>query len=330
MPDIRQEIANLLRTAKKVLITTHIRMDGDALGSSLGLLRTLRESGTAADAVNASPVPSQYVFMPRAGELFESVPDPASYDIFVALDCANEERLGFDMSQLSESCVTVNIDHHPTNSRFARYNFIDGKAPCAGEMLLDIIQRAELECPAYGAQMLYIALLTDTGRFSFPNTTQRAFDAAIRLVRKGADPAEAANSVYFTRSPKMLRFLGHAYSSLKFLFDEKFAYISLKEKDLHTFGLDKYDTQEIVDIPRLSAASKVAAFLLELDEGITRISLRSKDSLDCSLIAAHFGGGGHKGAAGATYDGPMHEAEKIVCEQVVKLLDIHDAEGECS
>ncbi|GAB4150894.1 MAG: bifunctional oligoribonuclease/PAP phosphatase NrnA [Planctomycetota bacterium] len=314
--DILRTIAEVIRTNHDFAVTTHVRMDGDAVGCLIAFSEILQSLGKNVCMVNNTRVPDTYEFMVDKGEILPAC--PFKPEVVFALDCANAERLGLDLKEAGEAMI-INIDHHPTNTLYGAVNWVDGSAPCVGEMLLDLFTALKLNLSARAADSLYISLLTDTGRFSFTNTSCRAFAAAGKLCSLGVNPGELAAEVYFMKSPAKMKFFSVVYGSLEFSEDYLIAYISVTERQLAEYGLTVYDTQELSDIPRNSRPSELGIFFLETNSGETRVSFRSKSFFDCSELAACFGGGGHRSASGATVRLPLAEARKAVLQKASEL-----------
>ena len=190
-------VVEALRSHDRFLLITHENPDGDALGSLLATKLALDELGK--DAVmylyGSSPLPQEYGFMPLE-ELRREVPGDASERVLVALDCANESRLGPDQSVLADAPLALNIDHHHDNSRFGKINLIVPNASSTGEVLRDLFRELGVELTPEIAEALYIALVTDTGRFQYRNTTAKALRLAAELVEAGADVHRIFQGVY--------------------------------------------------------------------------------------------------------------------------------------
>ena len=324
IPQVAQKIFDLINSSDSILITAHVRMDGDAVGSCIALASVLRSAGKKVVLANSTPVPTELLFL--CSQLsFESSPQKAELvDLVISLDCANAERLGIDASNFG-NIPLINIDHHFSNKLYGDLNWIDSNASCVGVMLLDFFSHFAFPVTEFIATALFVSLMTDTGRFSYSNTNVQAFAAAQKLIELGANPASVANELYFKKSVSNLKFLGFLYNNLKFSSDESIAYISVRASDLKQFNLTVYDTEGFVDIPRLSAKSALAIFFLEIEEGtVTKISLRSKEGFNCSELAARFGGGGHKGAAGAKVFDTLVHAQKIVLEAALAMMNAEE------
>ncbi|MFA4986621.1 MAG: bifunctional oligoribonuclease/PAP phosphatase NrnA [Candidatus Brocadiia bacterium] len=319
LPDDRHKIDGLLRGAAEILVTTHVRMDGDAVGSVIALSEVLSAMGKRIAAFNPSPVPEVYRFLDPSFSFLTAIPQDRVFDLLVVLDAASLERLD-GLDKIAASAQTINIDHHISNTLFGIANWVDPRSPCTGEMLLSFFEDFGYSVSQRAAEALYVALLTDTGRFSFGNTQERAFKAAARLAGLGASPGLLAQQVYFSNSPAKMNLLKLAYSRLEIHADGKIASVSLRQREMEELGLTVYETSEIVDIPRACGSAELAVMFLETDGERTRVSLRSKGGLDCNVLAAVFGGGGHRAAAGAVLEMPMDRAQSQVIAQAEAML----------
>jgi len=324
LPEEAARIHEMIRESGTVVVTTHIRMDGDAVGSALALREALRAAGKEALLVNSTPIPEIYRFLAPLGTFLPELPPGKPIDLLISVDAANCERLEF-MENSCRDYHFANIDHHVSNTAFADVNWVDPDAPCVGEMLLWFFLAYGYEINDLARDALYVSLLTDTGRFSFSNTSVRAFRAALKLAEMGVDPGAVASKVYFDKPIRKLKLLQLAYSRLNFICNDRIAYVFLDHTDLKKLGVSEYDTQEIVDIPRSAASAEVAFFMYGNADGTTRVSVRSKGNFDSRKFAELFGGGGHPGASGITMKMCLEEAKRVVLERACLLLSA----GEC-
>ncbi len=308
------EIAGALRTADRVLIYSHVRPDGDAIGSLLALGMALRQEGRNVVMWSQDGVPATMQFL-AGTELVRQPPFPPSeFDAVVAVDTAEEKRGGEELLKaVLRRSLTVNIDHHATNPGYGDLCRIDPRAPATGEILFELIRAAELPFTSAVADALYVAIATDTGWFQYPATTARTYEVAAELVRGGVD-APAISARLNDNSPRrrfelMRIFLDRAVFST----DGRVADSALTLADATQAGAQPEDTEGLIDLIRAVDGVVVAAFFEELPDGNCRISLRSKSpQVDASRIAASFGGGGHPAAAGARLEGPLSEARQRV------------------
>lgn len=319
-PEILVEMLNNHRTC---IISGHIRPDGDALGSTLGLGLSLREWGKEVIMVNQDEVPGNLLFMDCKKEVklasdIERVPDDC---LFIAVDTATEQRLGPDVLKLKEKCAKViNIDHHITNEEYGDVAYIAPDRPATGAVLYDLIMEMGLPLPDVARDALYVAISTDTGSFQYKGTTARTMEIAADLIRRGVD-VQGLNQKMYDELPWSKIVLTRAVlDHLSRTADGKVAYAYLTNKEKEEMGTKPEDTEGMIDYLRSIKGVKAAVFLEEISDDPSnriRASLRSKDSrINVSDIACSFGGGGHPMAAGLRMPGPLNEA----CEKIVAAL----------
>ena len=324
LPPVCDKIDDLLRSAAVIAVTTHIRMDGDAVGSTIAMSEVLKAMGKDVRLFNPSPPPANTLFLSN-GCRFHSDPQMLEgVELIISLDCANIERIGLPRG-IELGVPRINIDHHISNSLNFEFDWVDDDAPCVGEMLLNFFTEYRYNIPDKAMDAMYLSLVTDTGRFSFANTTSRAFSAAFRLTEGGVDPGKISARVYFSMPTSKIKLLQLAYSRLQFCCDDRIAFIAMNSREIEALGLTIFDTQEIVDIPRAAGRAEVAIFFLGVGED-TRVSLRSKFSFDSCRLAKEFGGGGHKAAAGLVAHRPLDEVIRIILHRATEMIESHPRE----
>jgi phosphoesterase RecJ-like protein len=304
-------IADVLRRDDRFLVVTHENPDGDALGSLLAATLALRQLGK--DAVmylaGQTPLPREYAFMPLEG-LVREPPADAAERVLLAVDCAKEDRLG-DEAALSRASVVLNIDHHHDNTRFGDANLVVADASSTGEVLRDVFAELEVELTPELAEPLYIALVTDTGRFQYANTTPKALRLAAELVEAGADIHAVFQEVYESVEFAKLKLLARALDRAEVLEGGRIVVSHLLRTDFAQVGAAEPYSEGIIDYLRAVEGAELAVLVREqLNEGAQahKGSLRSSiDELDVSAIARRFGGGGHRQAAGFSTDLPLGE-----------------------
>lgn len=310
--DTPQQAARVLARTAAVLIVTHDSPDGDTIGSALALGRMLQSLGKAVTIAGTDPVPVCYEFLPGAGQ-FTSTPR-GDWDCVVFIDCADRERTTVPIPAVP---VTINIDHHPTNTRYAGINLIDPKASAVGEQIFDLAAEFGLKIDSDMATCLYTAIATDTGSFQFANTTARTFAIAAELVRAGANPLVVAEHAFGARSRRHLELLSRALSGLTLSQDEKVAWMTLTEGDMSAAGAVEQDADGIVNYARMIKGVLIGLLFREVRPGVIRVGLRGRPGVDVSSVAAMFRGGGHAGAAGATIEGALGDViEKVVAASI--------------
>ena len=310
-------VAEALRSNDRFIVTTHENPDGDALGSLLATTFALRELGKDADMYlfGEVPIPNEYEFMDFAGIV--RGPNPDSSDrVVVALDCANERRLGPESALLDKAQLVVDIDHHHDNTRFGKVNLIVGHASSTGEILADVFQELGLGLTPAIAEALYIAVVTDTGRFQYANTTAKALRLAAELVEAGADVHRVFQGVYENVAFAKLKLVARALENAEVFEGGRVVVSHLEREDFEHAGAEEPYSEGIIDYLRAVEGTELAALIREppTANGPThRISLRTTEAdLDVSAIARKSGGGGHRQAAGFSSEASIEEITEFI------------------
>ena len=309
-------VAEALRAHDRFLLTTHENPDGDALGSLLAAKLALDQLGKDTVMVlhGDAPLPGEYAFM-ALGELLRRWPDDAAERVLLALDCANESRIA-DPEILGRVPLAIDVDHHHDNSRFGQINLIDSTASSTGEVLRDVFRELGVELTPEIAEALYIALVTDTGRFQYTNTTPKALRLAAELVEAGADVHRVFQGVYETVQFAKLKLLARALERAQVYEGGAIVVSYLLRTDFGEVGVAEPYSEGIIDYLRAVEGADMAVLIREpprSDGPLRRVSLRaSVDELDVSAIARKSGGGGHRQAAGFSSDASIDEITDFV------------------
>ncbi|GAB4286399.1 MAG: bifunctional oligoribonuclease/PAP phosphatase NrnA [Coriobacteriia bacterium] len=301
--DAVSRVAEALASAGSIVVASHVDPDGDAIGSTLALWRALSSAGATVHPVLArgTTPPATYAFLPGASAYREatSLTPP---DVFIALDTPNLARLGEAAGLARGASFLVFIDHHPDGDDVGDVRIVDTAAAAVGEMLFELLPALDLGVDDAVATCLFTALMTDTGRFSYGNTTPRSLEIAAELVRLGADPSAIFRAVYESRTPGALRLIGRTLSRITLAAEGAIAYSWVTADDLAETGALPEETENLVDQVRALGGADIVFLAKESDGGL-RVSLRAKGAADVGSIARRFGGGGHAAAAGFTFNG---------------------------
>ncbi|HVA32113.1 MAG TPA: bifunctional oligoribonuclease/PAP phosphatase NrnA [Gaiellaceae bacterium] len=312
-----QSVVDTLRAHDRFLVVTHENPDGDALGSLLATTVALRRLGGDVEMYLAggAPLPREYAFMQLDG-LLRELPADVEERVLVAVDCAKADRIGPDPAPLERAKLVVNIDHHHDNSRFGAVNLIVADASSTGEVLRDVFRELDIAITPEIAEPLYIALVTDTGRFQYANTTPKSLRLAAELVEAGADVHAVFQQVYESVEFAKLKLLARALERAQVFEGGRIVVSHLLRNDFAEVGAVEPYSEGIIDYLRAVEGSELAVLVREppRDDGPTRrVSLRaSVDELDVSAIARVFGGGGHRQAAGFQSDKSLDEIVELI------------------
>ncbi|MDD5761868.1 MAG: bifunctional oligoribonuclease/PAP phosphatase NrnA [bacterium] len=312
-------ICRVLREKDRFLVACHENPEGDAIGSELALALALRKMGKTATVLNADPVPANLLFLPGAGTVvFEE--DGSKYDVAVVVDCGSPERTGRVGRELRKCPLLVNIDHHRTNGDLGELALVDPDAAATGLLIHRVLSAMGYEIGLDVATNIYVAVLTDTGSFHYGSSSPEAFEVAGEMVRRGVDPWAVAEQVYETQSALRLRLLGRVLDSLEVAADGRVACITTMLEDLREFASGKDALEGFINYPRSIVGAEVAVSFREEEGGVFRVSFRSKGRVDVSAVAARFGGGGHRNAAGCTVPGTLAGVKDRVLEALAAVM----------
>ncbi|HEY3612887.1 MAG TPA: DHH family phosphoesterase [Gaiellales bacterium] len=316
----RGEVIEVLRDGGPVCVCAHASPDGDALGSLLGLGRSLAATGR--DVVlyqdGDEPFPRELAFLGLEG-IARRVPQDAAERTLLALDCGSALRVDRGGEVVTRFARVVNIDHHHDNTLFGDINLVDAEASCTAEIVEGLLAEAGIPLAEGAPLALYVGLVTDTGRFAYVNTTPRAHRLAARLLEQGVQPAHVFATLFESLPLARQRLLGLALGRAEVAAGGRLAITSLSRGDFESTGADDTASDGVVDALRAIEGVELAALVREPRDRsgpARKVSLRSRaGGLDCSAIARLRGGGGHPGAAGFSTDETAEEITAFLAEQ---------------
>jgi phosphoesterase RecJ-like protein len=317
------EVVDAIRGHDRFVLTTHENPDGDALGSLLATQLGLMQLGKDTVMVlhGDAPLPVEYGFMPLE-QLHRRWPDDVSERVLVALDCANESRIA-DPEVLGRVPLSIDVDHHHDNTRFGRINLVVADASSTGEVVRDLFRELGVELTPEIAEALYIALVTDTGRFQYTNTTPKALRLAAELVESGADVHRVFQGVYESVQFAKLKLLARALERAQVYEGGRIVVSYLLRTDFADVNAAEPYSEGIIDYLRAVEGADMAVLIREpprRDGPTRRVSLRaSVDELDVSAIARKSGGGGHRQAAGFSSEASIDEITAFVRREFLAL-----------
>lgn len=315
-----------MQAAQRVVIASHVNPDGDSLGSTLALTHALKALDKDVVPLSSDGVPDIYAWLPGA-EWVRTGTDRRDFDLAIVCDAGTFDRTGKSQhAALNSAPILMDIDHHLADGPFGDIRVIDDSAAATAELIYpliralsaavgrDLMTRAIAEC-------LMTGLITDTGSFRFMNVTPRTFLLAARLQRLGALPAPISEQVFENRSFAGLKLLGRALESLQTTADGRVAWATVTADDFRDLAATDAETEGIVNHVRSARGADVGMLFREVPGKQIRISLRAREGSDVNRIAAAFGGGGHRLAAGCSIDPPLAEAVAAVVGEAVRQLN---------
>ncbi len=301
-----------IKKAERILIICHVRPDGDSLGSGFALKKIAEKFGKSVDFVTDSDKPQHYAFIKCFNELNDV--KYSSYDLGIAVDCADDLRLGKWFSVFNKCSNTINIDHHRTNNRFAKLNYVYPEKSSACEVIYDLIS-ADNVIDADIATLLYLGISTDTGNFMHNNTKSGTLAVASKLLAAGADLELIVNGFYKNNTKNKIMLTAKAIESMRFFHNDYICIMTLTRKILNECGCNMSDTEGLIDYGMSIGSVGVAVCMTEQNERSYKVSYRSKQ-LDVSMAALSFGGGGHKLAAGCVVNGNYEDVVRKIVKSV--------------
>lgn len=313
------EIAEVLRSRQRFVVFSHIRPDGDALGCTLAMGLCLRQLGKDVQFWNDDGCLEKLSFLPGSSLVQPPPEEPMEFDVVLMLDTAVKDRGGRCVRAVKKADVWINIDHHVSNPRYGDLNYIDTTSPATGQILFELFRAGGLPITYEMADNLFVAISTDTGSFQYPQTTARTYEIGAELVRMGVNVGSLSQRLYESYPRRRIELLKSMLNVLQFTGGDRVASFALTMATAQALGAKPEDNEGLIDHIRAVEGVIVAAFFEELEDGLVRVSMRSKDpKADVCKVATSFGGGGHTLAAGLRMRGSLAEVQ----EKVLKA--IHD------
>ncbi len=318
------DVIEAISAAKNILVTGHVRPDGDSIGCMIALAHLLNRAGFKAVATADNKTLGGPTFLKGTENLV--CPDDIvkrRFDLIVTTDCGSFERLPEPVqTAASKKIPLINIDHHRTNTLFGDLNWIDMRASSTGEMIWQLAQKAGWPLDRVAAEALWVAIITDTGRFAYEQTTPTTMRCGADLLRHGVRTAFINDKLYCSFSRTSVELKCRAYRTLTISENNEIATVTLTGRDFEETGGTKADVEDVIEIPRSLVGNRIALFFYgnEEDKGETRVSVRTRPPLDATWLASRFGGGGHARAAGFTLQEPLSKAKRTVNNIVAEWL----------
>lgn len=315
------QIARAIKKRDNFLLVGHSIPDGDCVGSLIALYLALLALGKKTQMLLQEPVPAIYKYLTgseavhRVGQL----KDPVRNVIF--LDCSDEERTGDQVAGiLADRKYTINIDHHQSNTRFGDLNYVDDGASSTAELVYELLVQLKIEISSDMANALYVGIMQDTGGFQHNSTTGSTFRVAAELMDKGVNLDQIKLNLFESKSKAEIRLLCLALQSINFSSNGKIAWMILNYADVKAIGALDICPEGIINYALTIKGVEVGLLFREITPGLIKVGFRSKGGVDVSAIAAEFGGGGHRRAAGAKHEGTMEDAERQVILAVESVV----------
>lgn len=315
------EVAAVLKNCKTVAVCCHVRPDGDAVGSGLALTLALENAGKKVFMLCEEQPPERLCLFPAMGKTFQSLPvDLKELDLFIVVDSADVTRIGTFAAQFTAfKGKTLNIDHHVSNPRYAKYNYVLADSTATCEIMPEILDAAGFEITKDIADLLALGLLTDSGNFSHRDVSAKTFSVAAKLKECGADICNIGYEMFTRQTKARATLYTRVLSGMRFALEDKLAFITVTQKDLEETGTDKSHTEGFVDFALSIDGVEVSIALMEVKKNQYKASLRSR-SVNVNAVAERFGGGGHVLASGCMLFGEYEEVIDRLTHAVYQQL----------
>jgi bifunctional oligoribonuclease and PAP phosphatase NrnA len=316
------EVVASIQGNQSFLVATHVRPDGDAIGSVLSMTHLLERLGKRADPYCQDPVPTAYQFLPGAHSIRDRVLQPSRYEVAILVDCGDYLRVGAALAEaIAKVSFLISIDHHVAKASFGNIFWNRTSASSACEMLYDLCLALPVTLDATLATTLYTGLLADSGSFRFSNTTGRVLEIAAKLVAAGAKPAFIAEQVYDSASVESLRLLAMVLANLSFHANGRLAIAEMSQKMFTETGSSPADAEGFINFLRSVKTVEMAMLFREGTEGEVHVSMRSKGDVDVASFAQRQGGGGHRHAAAFEVSGRLPTTRSLFTREALTHLE---------
>lgn len=312
------EVADEIRHRQRFIVVSHMRPDGDAVGSSMAMAYALRDLGKQVRVVSRDRPPAPMLAFPGVAEIevVTSIDDPG--DAVLVMECGDLQRTG--IAGLERGYV-INIDHHPGNTMYGAMNWFDLSAAACGEMIHELVVELGVLLSPEIATHIYVAILTDTGSFHYSNITPRTFDICRQCVEAGVDPPTVARSIFDSNSLGRLKLFGAVLSRMQLDPTGRIAIVSVDRQLAAACGGTYEDTEGLINLPLTVKEIQAVVFFKENGPDDWRVSLRSKGDIDVNAIAKQFGGGGHKNASGCSALGSFEMLKALFEAKLAEAID---------
>lgn len=320
--DSLQFISQKINESNRIVITSHLRPDGDSICTSLALYFMGKLLGKEMAVINKDPTPFPFNNFPDIEKIKIGQIPVQGFDLVILLECANVSRSG---QENLDNYFKINIDHHHSNDFYADINWVDAKASAVAEMAYVLGEKLGINITPRIANHLYCGILSDTGSFQFSNTSAKSFEVCYKLINQGANPIQTSERLFNNNPPEKIKLLGNVLSTLQMNKKGNIAVITMSKKYLESLDLREIDTEDITTLARSIKGVEMVLFFKELKKDTFRVSLRSKGEANAALIAEYFGGGGHIHAAGFTVQGKHEKLLKEIPKTVDELLKKQDS-----
>lgn len=310
-------ICQKILESQRIVVTSHLRPDGDSICTGLALAFIGELLGKEVEIINRDKTPFPLNNIPDIEKIEIGQIPAQGFDLVILLECANVSRSG---QENLNNYFKINIDHHHSNDYYADINWVEPEASAVAEMIYTLGEKLNIQFTPNIANHLYCAIVSDTGSFQFSNTSSRSFEVCHELIDHGASSTQIAELLFNNNSPEKIKLLGHVLSTLQMNKKGNIATITMFNENLDSLHLKEVDTEDIITLTRSIKGVQMVLFFKEIEKDTFRVSLRSKGKTNAAYVAENFGGGGHLHAAGFTVTGEYTKLLKEIPETVAQFL----------
>jgi phosphoesterase RecJ-like protein len=323
--DSLAQFFSVIDAKERFVVACHIHPDGDAIGSLLAIGLTLKKLGKQVQMICSEGVPSVYHFLPCNEEIRQTITLDFNPQVLICVDCAEKDRVAIDGAIWNlPGLITVNLDHHITNTMFATLDIVYPKAAATGEVVYSLLVKGNYQIDDEIALAIYTAIATDTGFFRYDSTSAFTLEIASRLVQEyDVKPSKVAEQVHEQKSFNSIKLLGEILSKIQLTNEGKVAWVVLDQSMLSKYPVENEETESYVNYARSIDGVEIGLLFKELKPNEVKLSWRSTAAVDVSKLAAYFGGGGHARAAGCNLSGPI---DQIVTKVLNFINEYYEAQ----
>lgn len=318
------EITKVLQKNNNFLITSHVNLDGDGIGSELALYFILKKLKKKPIILNQDKLPKIYDFLPSSNKvryLEDNCIDPKSIDVGIVLDCSNVKRIGKTYEIFKDIKTIISIDHHKSNENFGSLNYVDSSVSSVGEIIYELIKSINIDLLDEDiSTCLFAAIITDTGSFRYSNVSSKTFKIASDLTSFGIKPYLIANNIYNRNTYSGLKLLGEALSTLEMDDSNYISWLTITRKMLNNAKANDEEIEGIIDVATTLDNTEISILFRETKDNKIKISFRSKGNFDVNKFAVKFNGGGHPNAAGCLCSGKMDKIKEKILSELFKEI----------
>lgn len=318
------EISKALQKNNNFLITSHVNLDGDGIGSELAFYFILKKLKKKPIILNQDKLPKIYDFLPGSNKvhyLDDNCIDTKSIDVGIVLDCSNVKRIGKTYEIFKNIKTIINIDHHKSNENFGSLNYVDSSVSSVGEIIYELIRSINIDLLDEDiSTCLFAAIITDTGSFRYSNVSSKTFKIASDLTSFGIKPYLIANNIYNRKTYSGLKLLGEALTTLEMDDSKYVSWLTITRKMLNNAKANDEEIEGIIDLATTLDNTEISILFRETKDNKIKISFRSKGNFDVNKFAGKFKGGGHPNAAGCLCSGKMDKIKEIILSELFKEI----------